>query len=328
MDWPSKNVPRGGILHPAKASYSPETHQFLRVLMDENKLSMFQRKKIDYYLRNGEPLPLPSSRTGDELKARRKPPTVLVRPGSSKRRTRETILKSGAYEREKFVPKHSRIDREKEKNRLQNRMAFGKDVEPKRPVVRIKESDAVHEINRFDQLVNEIKEREEWLQKMEELGQGNKYRLVIQQQIQAKYKAIIFYHCRNPLTGRHTAALILARGGSKGIPLKNLAKIGGRSLLNITLTTVLQVRFSSIWVSTDHGRILEEAGAVNVHWRSAKSATDDAPSILGIQDFIENHPEVDVVALIQCTSPFIKPLYLYQALQWVALGEKCVFSAT
>ena len=30
---------------------------------------------------------------------------------------------------------------------------------------------------------------------------------------------------------RHLAGLVLARGGSKGIPLKNLAKVGGQPLL-------------------------------------------------------------------------------------------------
>lgn len=37
-------------------------------------------------------------------------------------------------------------------------------------------------------VVKEIKEREEFLQKMEELGEGQKYKLVIQQQIQARVR--------------------------------------------------------------------------------------------------------------------------------------------
>lgn len=39
MEWPSKNVPRGGILHPAKASYSPETHQLLNGKLFSSLLS-------------------------------------------------------------------------------------------------------------------------------------------------------------------------------------------------------------------------------------------------------------------------------------------------
>ncbi|EFA09133.1 N-acylneuraminate cytidylyltransferase-like Protein [Tribolium castaneum] len=135
---------------------------------------------------------------------------------------------------------------------------------------------------------------------------------------------------RNPLNYNHPhiAALILARGGSKGIPLKNLAKLNGRSLLSITLSVVLQVNFSSVWVSTDHFKILQEAGVVNVHWRSEESARDDASSILGVLDFIHKHPEVDAVALVQCTSPFIKAEYLKQALEEISKGKECVFSVT
>lgn len=55
-------------------------------------------------------------------------------------------------------------------------------------------------------------------------------------------------------------ALILARGGSKGIKLKNIQRIDGISLLGISLTALQEVkRFSSIWVSTDHEDIAEEA---------------------------------------------------------------------
>jgi Cytidylyltransferase len=55
-------------------------------------------------------------------------------------------------------------------------------------------------------------------------------------------------------------ALILARGGSKGIKLKNIQRIDGISLLGISLTALQQVkRFDSIWVSTDHEEIAEEA---------------------------------------------------------------------
>lgn len=55
-------------------------------------------------------------------------------------------------------------------------------------------------------------------------------------------------------------ALILARGGSKGIKLKNIQRIDGVSLLGISLTALQQVKgFDSIWVSTDHEEIADEA---------------------------------------------------------------------
>lgn len=37
-------------------------------------------------------------------------------------------------------------------------------------------------------MVTEIKEREDWLKEMEELGEGDKYKLMIQQQIEARIR--------------------------------------------------------------------------------------------------------------------------------------------
>lgn len=58
----------------------------------------------------------------------------------------------------------------------------------------------------------------------------------------------------------HVTALILARGGSKGIPLKNIVKLGNSTLLGRSLSTLNQCNFfEDIWVSTDHEKIAEEA---------------------------------------------------------------------
>lgn len=54
-------------------------------------------------------------------------------------------------------------------------------------------------------------------------------------------------------------ALILARGGSKGIPLKNIATIGNETLLGRSLRIIENVeKFESIFVSTDHQLIMQE----------------------------------------------------------------------
>ncbi|KAG5870869.1 hypothetical protein JTB14_020683 [Gonioctena quinquepunctata] len=150
MEWPSKNIPSGGILHTAKCSYSPETHRYLKLLMDESKLSMMQRKKFNYYLRNGEPLP---SLSNHSSRGNFNIPEITIRPGSSKRRTRESIIKSGAYEREEFRPQHPIIDREKEKERLRNKMAFNEDIKVRKQKIfqKLASKEDKEEINRFDQ---------------------------------------------------------------------------------------------------------------------------------------------------------------------------------
>lgn len=121
-------------------------------LINESKLTTLQRQKVNYSLRSGEPLPpLHNNRkSGNSSKY----PTVTIRPGTSKKRSQYTILNSGAYEREQFVPLHPKVDREKAKKHLQDHMAFGKDVAPtprrmRRTKPKVEESDSQE--NRFDQ---------------------------------------------------------------------------------------------------------------------------------------------------------------------------------
>lgn len=64
----------------------------------------------------------------------------------------------------------------------------------------------------------------------------------------------------NDSTSAGIVALILARGGSKGIKLKNIQTIDGMTLLGISLSEIQKTEFfESIWVSTDHDDIAREA---------------------------------------------------------------------
>ncbi|CAH1100455.1 unnamed protein product [Psylliodes chrysocephalus] len=187
MDWFSHNVPQGGMMQTAKNTYNPDTAKYLKLLIDESKMTSMLRKKDNYILRNNEPLPSlsePPSRTA------RYP--VTIRPGSSKKRSMDTIIKSGVYEREQFKPIHPLVDREKEKEKLQNKMAFNSDVKVKKDkALEKKVSKEIRvEYNRFDQLMQEIKERENWLKEMERLGEADKYRQVIENQIQEKVREL------------------------------------------------------------------------------------------------------------------------------------------
>lgn len=71
------------------------------VLMEEQKLSILQRNKINYILRSGEPLP--------KSKPLRKATTTncfpapdLLRAKNAKRRTLDAIKASGGYDRAKY----------------------------------------------------------------------------------------------------------------------------------------------------------------------------------------------------------------------------------
>ncbi|KAL3274473.1 hypothetical protein HHI36_015857 [Cryptolaemus montrouzieri] len=139
------------------------------------------------------------------------------------------------------------------------------------------------------------------------------------------------FHILQTYEVKHIGALILARGGSKGIPLKNISKFGNKTLIANSIEIITKVKgFASIWVSTDSSQIFEEVAAypVNVHWRAEEFASDKASSISAVQEFLKYHPEIDALALVQCTSPFLKNTYLHKGLEYLKSGNDCVFSVS
>jgi N-acylneuraminate cytidylyltransferase len=105
--------------------------------------------------------------------------------------------------------------------------------------------------------------------------------------------------------------IIPARGGSKGIPKKNLKTVNGVSLVERAIRTALKSAVDQVIVSTDNQEISEIAfkyGAV-LHNRSLKNSEDTAPTesvILEVIDkFESNWPQGSVVGFLQATSPFV-----------------------
>ena len=59
---------------------------------------------------------------------------------------------------------------------------------------------------------------------------------------------------------KNIVAIIPARGGSKGIPKKNLIDFCGKPLVSWTIEQALNVKtISSVWVSSDSKQILNVA---------------------------------------------------------------------
>ncbi|XP_052869713.1 N-acylneuraminate cytidylyltransferase A [Anopheles cruzii] len=141
--------------------------------------------------------------------------------------------------------------------------------------------------------------------------------------------------CIDPSWEDSIAALILARGGSKGIPLKNIVELApNETLLGRALDTVRRASvFNDVWVSTDHVLIAREAEAhgARVFARSATHAQDHSTSLEATREFLEAHPEIDRFALIQCTSPLLRSHYLENAAHQLSPAgpapPPCVFSA-
>ena len=54
-------------------------------------------------------------------------------------------------------------------------------------------------------------------------------------------------------------SVILARGGSKGIPNKNIISINGKPLLSYTINASKKSNINETWVSTDSNKIADIA---------------------------------------------------------------------
>ena len=115
--------------------------------------------------------------------------------------------------------------------------------------------------------------------------------------------------------------LIPARGGSKGVPGKNIRPLGGRPLIEHSISHALYASGGGdVVVSTDSreiARIAEKAGAKVPFIRPAELATDKAGSrevMLHAVDALSSHKDYDTVVLLQPTSPFRNPEDIVKAL--------------
>jgi CMP-N,N'-diacetyllegionaminic acid synthase len=110
--------------------------------------------------------------------------------------------------------------------------------------------------------------------------------------------------------------IIPARGGSKAIPGKNLAPVGGRPLVGHTFDAARRSRtLTRIVLSTDSEQIAElgRAEGIDVPFlRPTELAADDTPMIDVLEHAVRTlaaTPE-DVVVLLQPTSPLRRPEHI------------------
>ncbi len=117
--------------------------------------------------------------------------------------------------------------------------------------------------------------------------------------------------------------IIPARGGSKGIPRKNIKPLNGKPLIHYTIDVARQiVSDEDICVSTDAREIIQcvEAYGLKVPFiRPAELATDTAGTyevLLHALDFYEKQGKCyDNIILLQNTSPFRTAGHVREALK-------------
>jgi len=130
-------------------------------------------------------------------------------------------------------------------------------------------------------------------------------------------------------------AVIPARGGSKGVPGKNLARVGGVPLVVRAVRAALAAeRITAVAVSTDDPAIeaaATAAGALAVR-RPAELSGDTASSESALAHAVDvlyasHRDDLEVVVLVQCTSPFLTAADLDAAVAAVQEGADTAFTA-
>ena len=117
--------------------------------------------------------------------------------------------------------------------------------------------------------------------------------------------------------------VIPARGGSKGIPDKNIKLLGGKPLIHYTIEAAREVFPDEvIYVSTDSDRIkavAEETGLKVPFLRPAHLATDTAGThevlLHALEYAKQKEYQPDIVVLLQATSPFRTAQHIKEALE-------------
>ena len=101
-------------------------------------------------------------------------------------------------------------------------------------------------------------------------------------------------------------SLTLARGGSKGVPRKNIYPVNGEPLLHYVLDAAKGSKVNESWVSTEDKEISEYAvkSGANVIRRPESMAQDTSKCEEALLHFAKN-VDFDLLVYMQTTSPLV-----------------------
>lgn len=114
-------------------------------------------------------------------------------------------------------------------------------------------------------------------------------------------------NCNEVHDRKGVVALIVARGGSKTLPRKNILPAGGRPLIAWTIAAALQSEsVERVVLSSDDEEIMEMAktwGCEVPFQRPAELASDTATSMEVVLHALDQLPDCGFIVLLQPTSP-------------------------
>lgn len=109
------------------------------------------------------------------------------------------------------------------------------------------------------------------------------------------------------IAGKKVLAVIPARGGSKGVPRKNIRMLAGKPLIAWTISVAKESKYiDRLIISSEDEEIIEVArrlGCEAPFVRPIELARDDTPGIEPVLHALRMLPGYDYVVLLQPTSP-------------------------
>lgn len=132
------------------------------------------------------------------------------------------------------------------------------------------------------------------------------------------------------INGKSILAIIPARGGSKGLPRKNVKKLCGKPLIGWTIEEALKSKYiDKLIVSTEDEEIAQVSKkyGVEVIKRPLELASDNSSvndTVCNVLDFLKNSKkgyEPSLILLLQCTSPFRRVRHIDEAIYKLSISN-------
>ena len=177
-------------------TYSKETQDLLRTMMQESKLTLFQQRQLKDKLKSGSSLPTTVNPTSSKITVSKPKPQRQTKPKFHSKRSKKVIERLQTEDTEtELLPRPCKPgkDIKVEKEKLQNIMAFGDPLKGDAFGDQIKSLRREvpcdrDDVDLFEEVMSEIRERQEFLKCVHKHGEDREMENIILTEISQKVR--------------------------------------------------------------------------------------------------------------------------------------------